>query len=53
MQRESLKEKGLKCFKTIKKHYSSTYEYDSDEDSDTELVSFLYFINIVNFICNK
>lgn len=47
MQRESLKEKGVKCFRTIKKYYSSTTESDSDENSDTELVSFTIDHDIV------
>lgn len=44
MQRESLMEKGVKCFRIIKKYYSSTIENDTDEDSDTELVSMASFI---------
>lgn len=39
MQPGSLVEKGMRCFKSIKRRYSSTSEYESDEESDTDLVS--------------
>lgn len=39
MQPDNLMEKSLKCFKTIKKLYSSMPTLDSDENSDTDLVS--------------
>lgn len=40
MQPENLMDKGVKCFKNIKKKYSSTNDCCSDEDSDPDLVSY-------------
>lgn len=44
-------ERGLKCVNVIKKRYSSSPSLNSDEDSDTDLVSYIYWLSRININC--